>query len=561
MPPRQDSEFDSELGTPPGHHHPLRPPNKFQTLKTPYDVDFHDGALREGGAPNLFTRDYIGLVVQYAAVGLIDGVLPSTIYPFLQIYLNTSGVTTATAATLVRLPWSFKVFYGIFSDCFPVYGYRRRPYMVLGWTLAFIMLLIMGLTPQGDPYFLDPQYRYTPPEEYTDEIEATINRDAPQSGSTYVILMMFCAFGYLMADVSADGLLVELAQREPLAVRGTSQTTIYAVRILFTIVALVINGFAFNGEEYGGEFDFSLSFPALMLILSFFVLPVIPVTWFYIREQQYPREKFTNYIGVLWEIIQTRAVYQVIGYMFLHGVFWNYSYTALYPIQDYWAQVTPLNEKVMGLVSNVVFAGAIWMTGKYGLHWNWRTVPIITAFSVSFMDCICTMLTVWDIVRDQWFWLGIPVVEQLPYGMIYIVSTFVCVELAEEGHEAAMYGLITTVHNISMPFANSLTILVNSMWDLSTERIQNDSYEVRRDVSITIWLMYLINLSSLVWLFMLPRQKEETQMLKRMGGSSFFMGCLTVAYLSFAMIWSVMTNIMAIYPETSCLVIAGGEGC
>ncbi|KAJ0395455.1 hypothetical protein ATCC90586_007921 [Pythium insidiosum] len=552
------TDFDADIFTPTLQ---ATRTDEFRHVKTPYEFAILDGAIREGGAPNLFSREYFGLLVQYAAVGLIDGVLPSTIYPFLQVYLNSSGSTTSAASTLVQLPWSFKVFYGMLSDCLPLYGYRRRPYMVIGWTVTFVMLLVMGLSPQGKPYFMDPQYRHVPPSEYTPEIEATLNRGAAESGGKYVVLMMFAAFGYLISNVSADSIVVELAQREPLEVRGRTQTTIYTVRTVFNVLALVVNAFAFNGEEYGGAFGFSLSFPALMLILAVCVVPVIPMTWVFIHEQQYPRVDFDNYITLLWEIIQTRAVYQVIAYSFLQGVCWSFSYTSLYPIQNYWAKVTPLNEKITGLLANVIYALAIWLTGRYGLHWSWRTIPLVTTLTIVALDSVCTMFTVWDVVRNEWFWLGIPVIEQLPYGMNFIVSTFVSVELVVEGHEGAMYGLLTTVANLTGPFSNSITITVSSLWDLSTERIQNDTHEVRRDVSITIWLMYLVNLSSLCWLFLLPRQKEETQMLKRVGGSSRFMGILTVGYLSFALMWSVITNIMAIFPTTACLTIAGGRGC
>ncbi|KAK1940900.1 hypothetical protein P3T76_007606 [Phytophthora citrophthora] len=64
-----------------------------------------------------------------------------------------------------------------------------------------------------------------------------------------------------------------------------------------------------------------------------------------------------------------------------------------------------------------------------------------------------------------------------------------------------------------------------------------------------------------VFLFLLPKQKEDTQRLLRKGGKSKLIGGLTVLYLGFAIIWSVTTNIMAIFPSTACLVIAGGTGC
>uniref|UniRef100_K3W664 Uncharacterized protein n=1 Tax=Globisporangium ultimum (strain ATCC 200006 / CBS 805.95 / DAOM BR144) TaxID=431595 RepID=K3W664_GLOUD len=105
----------------------------YEGAKTPDVLEAQDGAIRAGGAPNLLSKDHIGLILQYAAVGIVYGVMPATIYPFLQSYLNASGTQIVTAGTLVVLPWSFKIFYGIVSDCFPIFGYRRRPYMLLGW--------------------------------------------------------------------------------------------------------------------------------------------------------------------------------------------------------------------------------------------------------------------------------------------------------------------------------------------------------------------------------------------------------------------------------------------
>ncbi|ETL99545.1 hypothetical protein F442_03858, partial [Phytophthora nicotianae P10297] len=46
--------------------------------------EYEGGALRPGGMPNLLSRGSIGLLFQYAVVGLVYGLLPETIYPFMQ---------------------------------------------------------------------------------------------------------------------------------------------------------------------------------------------------------------------------------------------------------------------------------------------------------------------------------------------------------------------------------------------------------------------------------------------------------------------------------------------
>uniref|UniRef100_H3GIZ8 Transmembrane protein n=1 Tax=Phytophthora ramorum TaxID=164328 RepID=H3GIZ8_PHYRM len=542
---------------------PLEPAHHYGKMRYVYDDYIEGGALRSGGAPKLFSRQYIGLVAQYAAVGLIDGVLPNVIYPFLQNYLNLPGSQTTTASVLVQLPWSFKVFYGIVSDCFPIHGYRRRPYMVIGWIITLAMLLVMVLTPQGEPYFTDPAYRDIKPEDYTPEIIATLNYGAADDGSVYVIPMMGCAFGYLMADVCADGIVVELAQREPLEIRGRTQTVIYTTRFVFNNLALILVAFCFNGEDYGGDFNFSLTFPIMMLIVAVALVPIVPITWMFIYEEKRPGDSksFKHYMCELWDVVQTRAVYQYIAYQFFSGIFSSFTYVSGYPIQTTWANVSPLEDKIAGFINTGVFAIAVWFAGNYGRDWDWRRTAVVTMICNVSLDAVGKLLTIWDVVRSPWIWMGIPILEQIPQGIIFIVGSFIIVELSTEGHEGAMYGLLTTVYNLSTPFATAITRNVNGQFDLTTERIQNDSQGVRHDVTITVLIMWAANLFSLAFLVMLPRQKEQTQMMKRLGGSSYFMGFVTVAYLSLSLIWSVMTNLMSIFDSTACLVIAGGDGC
>lgn len=47
------------------------------------------------------------------------------------------------------LPWSFKIFAGLLTDCVPVFGMRRKPYFLLGWLIYFAAN--MSLAVAGDP--------------------------------------------------------------------------------------------------------------------------------------------------------------------------------------------------------------------------------------------------------------------------------------------------------------------------------------------------------------------------------------------------------------------------
>ncbi|TMW58502.1 hypothetical protein Poli38472_010061 [Pythium oligandrum] len=526
------------------------------------DVEEGGGALRAGGAPRLLSKESCGLLAQYAAVGLVYGTLPSTITPFLTYYLNMEGTATTSARALLAIPWSLKVFIGMLSDNVPLFGYRRRPYMVLGWSLAATCLFIMAAMPLSPPYFQDPADRRVKPQDYDRlGITSRLNPHAADSGGMYIVLMMLASLGYLIADVAADAVVVEYAQREPEAIRGRTQTAIYTTRTFFGIFAQLLLAFGLSSAPYGGDFDFGMSFSSIMLVLAIVCVVVIPVTWLFITENVCVRSQmpaFSTYIALLWDAIQSRAFYQVIAYSFVSGVFASVSYVAHDPITSYWVRATSFNLSLSNILGSVVTVITLIWTGRVGLHWNWRTMMVLTMLSVIALDAVTTMLVTWDVVRNQWFWLGVPIVEQVPASISFIISTFIVVELAGEGTEGACYGLLTTVMNLSSPFALTITKNLNAPFQVNNRDILTDSTAVRRDVTITILLSYVAKLFSLVFLVWLPRQKAETQALKEHGGRSKRMGILTVSYCGFALVWSILTNLFAIFESTKCLKITGG---
>lgn len=517
-----------------------------------------NGALRDGKQLDLFSQESIGLLAQFAAVGFVSGVLPGVIYPVLQGYLNAEGTIVVSATLLVQLPWSFKVFFGILSDCFPICGYRRRPYMMLGWTFCCFMLLYMARLDVPAPYFGDPAMHFSNPDDWTDAQRAGINKDAPDAAGQYVVPMMLAAFGYLVAEVSADAMVVEHAQCEPLATRGQVQAAIHTVRMGFNALGSLAVAVAFNGEVYGGEFDFSLTFPQMMRLLGCICMPLIAITWLFIHEERVPEKRFSAYMHRFWEVIQQRAVYQIAAYKFLSGVFNNFNIVSSSNIKLYWVHATPFNSSVMAIFGTLAYAATLGLTGKFGLSWNWRVSIAVTVILGVIIDGFMTMLTTWDIVRNQWFWLGVPIVGYIPEGVRFIVANYVVVELIEVGHEGALYGLLTTTSNLASPFGRTAAKLINARFHVWLNDIMRDTYEVRRDVTITICICYGMKLVSLIFLPLLPSQKSETQEIRRSGGKSRFMGAVTVAYLAVALVWSTTVNLLSMFETTKCLRITGG---
>lgn len=43
------------------------------------------------------------------------------------------------------IPWGFKLFYGILSDCQPILSMRRKPYFIIGWSIFVLCNLTLAL--------------------------------------------------------------------------------------------------------------------------------------------------------------------------------------------------------------------------------------------------------------------------------------------------------------------------------------------------------------------------------------------------------------------------------
>ncbi|POM61450.1 Transmembrane protein [Phytophthora palmivora] len=536
-------------------------PNNFQEIKTPNADDLEGGALRPGGPPNIYSRETIGILIQYGALGVINGTIYGLVYPFLNNYLRMSGTATASARVLVRIPWTFRMFFGILSDCFPIWGFRRRPYMVFGWIFATICLLLMVIFPTGDPYYGDPDLAYVATAKLTDDQLALINEDAPDAGTKFILLMILANLGMAMAIAASDGVVIEFAQREPTEIRGSSLTMMQVFKQVMSILSSAMVGFGLNGEDFGGSFSGSMGVNAIAAVCAAAALIAAVSSWFFVSETKETARSFREYMHLLFDLLQHRVVYQLIAFRFFYFVFSLMSVTAVSPIASLWAKVEPVNDAISSILAALISAVSLYMIKRYGLTWNWRTLIVITQISVTVVDCFPSFFTIWNVYRSQWMWLGPPLLEEVPGTISKIVSQYATIEIVEGGNEAAVYGLITTCQTIASPFSTVIYKNIDAHFDIGKAYLQVDDTYVRNQVTYCYLIAYAFQICAIAWVFLLPRQKAETQELKRTGGKSKLAGIITIVVFTFCFVWSIMTNLMTIFPSTSCLKIAGGTGC
>ncbi|RHY14906.1 hypothetical protein DYB25_009281 [Aphanomyces astaci] len=537
----------------------------FYDAKTP--DEFQDGALVAGGALDLFSKEAFALFSQYAAIGVIYGLIPSLNYPIFNVYLELEGYQTASYSTLVTLGWSFKAFMGMLSDCFPIFGYRRKSWMLIGWVATMFCLTIMTFSSLGEPYCNRQKAAARGSKACSKPFmnaslkdQDLFNLSAPDNGGLFIVLSMFVSLGYVTAACASDAMVVQYAQREPLAIRGRIQTAIYTVRTFAGIASSVIVGFGLNGANYNGSFEFSMApnvpygiclIPCVIVVLS---------TIFIVKEVKTPAIPFKMWTGSFWELLQKRVMWQICAFRFINNMFQGIGSTAGSPMYSIWANVEPLNDALSSVLGGFIFSGILVVVGKWGLHWNWRWAIALSSIGVILIDGTINFMTIWHVVRNQWFYTGLSLADNVPGGVRFIVATYCAVEIADVGNEGATYGLITTVSSLASPFASVIYKVADSYFMLSQDDIRNDTTKVRWDVTYSYFISYGSKLFALTWLWMLPPQRLQMQELKKKGGKSPLAGIILLSVFLVCLSFSVTTSIMSIYPSTKCYRIAGGNG-
>ncbi|RHY43833.1 hypothetical protein DYB34_011525, partial [Aphanomyces astaci] len=447
----------------------------FKDASTPLELE--DGALREGGPLVYTSPEVLTLLFQYAVVGICRAGLDGMGLPILTYYFGLESATLSSSSGLLTLGWSFKVFYGLLSDCFPIMGYSRKPYILIGWVMTAICFVAIALKPAGPSVILDR----------SDE-----NRKAAQSyGSLVVLICSVASFCYIMADVACDALVVELSQREPERVRGRLQSSIYGTRFVFQGLVTALSGFLMSSERYGGKFGFDISVNAYFGALAAPVVVNVFLVYFFMKDRKRGAIHFATYFNDVYELIQKRAVWQVMIFYFMFNLLATgiASLAGSY-IQVYWAHVEPVNSAVVGVITYFILATTFFAVGRWGTHWNWRFILVISTLSGVVIDAIVQYLTIYDIVRSQWFYIGVPLTGQVPNAVQFVVATFVIVELAGDGNEGLMYGLLTTVANLPTSFGTMVTNVYSTQLKVTKADIETDTAEVRNHAAYSYVVVY-----------------------------------------------------------------------
>ncbi|GMF12409.1 unnamed protein product [Phytophthora lilii] len=510
------------------------------------------------------SRRSAALLVNYFAAGLFHGVVPALVYPLFKIRLGLQGYQANAAQTLLGCAWHGKIVLCLLTDCVPIGGRRRTPYLYVGWGLV---LLIFGLLVVIHP-------------------DVAMNSDVSDA-PRLILVIAAASIGYLTVDAACDGLMVEtvhrdsqIEQRDLFRSASLSQSAVHAVRFIAELLGTLLVAVGMNSENYDGGFAFELSLKALSVVLFGNALLALSTTVWGLREPSATKcesideveiiplavPNLRSKLGEFWRIMQQRATWQIATFGFLQKTCLSFgmeSASHSQAMHEFWLHTDPFMKNLfLALVNGGVCVAASVFVHRCLLSSSWHSSVLIALLGGIMVGFPVVMTVVFNVWRSKLFFLIATELVGFADCIAMVVRMLVVVEIAEPGFESSTYGLVTSVYNLADPVTTAISNILGAHFNVFDSEIKEDSNEVRMRAGALFAVLFSVRaLVGLGTLPLLPKQKQEARELKLRGGSSKRMALTLFSTVAVVFILALVANFLAVFKRSSCLHLAGGSGC
>jgi hypothetical protein len=496
-----------------------------------------------------------GLAWHCVAGGFARALHSGVLYGLLLGVMAIPGHTYATTQTMLISPWIMKLIFGPLTDNVPLFGYRRRYYAAIGWTivvLAHVVLLIM---------FSEPLPFYCSDESLGGRGDfrgsnGVCNSHAQTHASLVIGCLMFANIGLVLAESAGDGLLLEcVTGMGDFSQRSSTQIEALVLRMIGGGLAALFLALCFNSRAHLGFYDSDIGMPgisAAMIALS--ILSIIgwilvtaaekrTLTWNSpLANSRYSNGSSCGDIGTRYctffgKMCKPKFVGFLI-YQLTVAAMLSFTSPAIDLMRKHWAHVQQMQQQLTFLGCVAVYAIALYTLHRIIEKVCWHNV---VRYSIALQIIVQTSvywITAIDQLRDQYFFLTSDLLQGLGVCVNYVIATLSLVEMAPRGHEASVYGIVGAIYAIAPAIGRSvancvygsIATLLGLEYEIPSlvhdeNYIQDDSI-FRAIVVLSTILSGLIAITSLLLLPLLPysavsARRFMTQSSNLNGESSF----------------------------------------
>ena len=399
------------------------------------------------------TPELLAILTVYFVQGIL-GLARLAVSFFLKDDLGLTPAQVAALTGITAIPWIIKPVFGFISDGLPVFGYRRRPYLIFSGILGSASWIALGTLV-----------------------------DTPWS-ATLVILST--SLSVAISDVIVDSPIVERAREESLARSGSLQSLSWGASALGGLLTAYFSGLLLQHLSNSQVFEITATFP---LIVS-------GVAWLIAEERiskDNPETQISpvkGQIEQLWGALKQKQVWLPIAFLFV----WQATPTADSAFFFFSTNELGFEPEFLGRVRLVTsFASLV---GIFLFQRYLKTVPFrkILGWNTVIAAALgmTTLLLVTHTNRalgidDRWFSLGdsliLTVVGQITWMPVLVLSARLC----PKGVEATLFALLMSIWNLSGLLSHELGAVLTSWLGVTESNFDK------------LWLLVIItNLSTLL---------------------------------------------------------------
>jgi len=339
--------------------------------------------------------------VVYFAQGMYD--LPTqTLTLTLKERFGLSAGQAATFFLITTVPWYVKPIYGLISDFVPLFGQRRKSYLLLSSGLAALSgatLAVLG-------------------------------------SHTYVVLAVFVALmglGLAFTDVMVDALMVENGRARGLT--GAFQSVQWAAIYSASIVVGLVGGQLAARRTLHAAVAGAACFPVVSFLMALI----------FIREPRAKadREAFRKTLASIREALRDRDVWVVAGFT----LFWTFSPSFGPAFLYYQTDMLKFSQEFIGLLLSLNAVGFV--VGALIYAPLSRRVPLkrLIVWSIG----AATVATLAYLLYDSW--TSALIIDSV-FGVVGMITQLAFLDLAAKACprrvEASFFALLMSVYNLGV---------------------------------------------------------------------------------------------------------------
>lgn len=418
------------------------------------------------------SAELIAILTVYLVQGIL-GLARLAVSFFLKDELLLSPAQVSALLGIVALPWIIKPVFGFISDGLPIFGYRRRPYLVLSGILGAISWISL----------------------------ATI----VHTSWAATLAIALGSLSVAVSDVIVDSLVVERARGESQAAAGSLQSLSWGASALGGLLTAYFSGMLLEHFTTRTVFWVTASFPLIVSAVAWLIAET-PM------RKNDPHSNSQNSLSIKYQLQQLRqAISQKSIWLPTAFVFvWLATPTADSAFFFFSTNELHFQPEFLGRVRLVTSAASligVWIfqrflkTVSFRAIFTWSTV-LSSALGMTMLLLVTHTNRALGI-DDHWFSLGdsliLTVIGQIAYMPVLVLAARLC----PPGVEATLFALLMSISNLAAMVSYELGAIIMDWLGISETNFE------------LMWLLVIItNLSTLLplpFIHWLPAKDSQGQ--------------------------------------------------